>query len=401
MSRGFPHEFVSPAEDVNMSSRELQRLVRLWRRNQIEGGFPGGQIAVRRHGVLVLNESIGLARGWDDRAGEQRSPVTTTTQFPVFSAGKAVIAVVIAMLEERGKLDINAPIADLFPEFATAPGKEEITPLDVLTHTAGMLMPEFCNAWLDWPDWDKVRAALIAAPPVHKRGKLAYHPLEYGWLLSEVIQRAAGVSLQDFLRTELAEPLGLPALRFGADKSKLESHARSYTTAKKPLEVAGMQFTRIVDALGPDSPLVDAFIPGAGLVCDAATLAGFYEFLVHGGVTRTGQRLISEKQVRLYTKRAIYGWDRTNKVPIALSRGFFVGAWGPSVYGWFGTRDCFGHPGAFSTVAFGDHRTGISAAVVSNANKSPIDLVKRMAPVCHRILRAARKGPGKPRKQAS
>ncbi|GEM_PF-1004240 len=395
MSRAFPHEFVTDPEEVDVSAAEVRRLLRLWRKNQIEGGFPGGQIAIRRSGVLIADEGIGLARGWDDRPGETRSPVTITTQFPVFSAGKAVIAVVVAMLEERGLLDVQAPIAELFPEFATARGKETITTLDVLTHTSGMLMPEFCNEWLDWPDQDKVRAALIAASPVHERGKLAYHPLEYGWLLAEVIERAGGVPLQEFVRAELAEPLELPNLRFGADKEDLEGHARSYTTAKKPVEVAGMKFTTIVDALGPDSPLIDAFIPGAGLVCDAATLAAFYEFLVHGGVSRRGEQLLSEEQVRLYTKRAIYGWDRTNKVPIALSRGFFVGAWGPSVYGWFGTRDVFGHPGAFSTVAFGDHRTGISAAVVSNANKSPIDLVTRMAPVCHRILRAAR---GKGRK---
>ena len=372
-----------------MSEPELRRLVRLFRRNQLEGGFPGGQLVVRRRGVLVVDEAVGLARGWDGREGEMRAPVTATTRFPVFSAGKAVIAIVVAMLEERGLLDVHAPIAEIFPEFASRPGKERITTLDVLTHTAGMLMPEFCNSWHDWPDWEKVRAAMIEAAPVHKRGKLAYHPLEYGWLLSEVVRQVTGESLQDFVRKELAEPLGLPALRFGADPELFENTARSYTTADKPVEIAGMKFTQIVDALEPDSPLVEAFIPGAGLVSDAATLAAFYEFLVAGGATREGKQLLSEKTIRTYTKRAIYGWDRTNRVPIALARGFFVGAWGPSVYGWFGTRDCFGHPGAFSTVAFGDHRTGISAAIVTNANKSPMDLVSRMAPICHRILRSA------------
>ena len=374
-----------------MSDVRLRRLVRSFRRDQLAGGFPGGQIAVRRRGHLLVNEAVGLARGWDGRPGETRAPATTRTRFPVFSAGKAVIAVVVAMLEERGLLDIEAPIAEVFPEFSeSVPGKEAITTLDVLTHTAGMLMPEFCNSWDDWPDWDKVRAALIAAPPVHKRGKLAYHPLEYGWLLGEVVERAGGVSLEDFVRNELAGPLGLPGLRFGVDRDELDGTARSYTTAKKPVSIAGMQFSKIVDALGPESTLVDAFIPGAGLVADAATLAAFYEFLVGGGVTQSGERLMRAETVRRYTKRAIYGWDRTNRVPIALSQGFFVGAWGPSVYGWFGTRECFGHPGAFSSVAFGDHRTGISAAIVTNANKSPMDLVRRMAPLCHQILRAAR-----------
>jgi CubicO group peptidase (beta-lactamase class C family) len=321
-----------------------------------------------------------------------RAPATTTTRFPVFSAGKGVIAIVVAMLEERGLLDISAPIAEAFPEFgASVPGKDQITTLDVLTHTSGMLMPQFCRTWDDWADWDKVRAALVAAPPVHRRGKLAYHPLEYGWLLSEVVERASGVPLEDFVRTELAEKLGLPGLRFRTLPADLERTARSYSTAKKPLLVAGMQFSEILDDLGPESPLLEAFIPGAGLVSDAATLAAFYEFLVRGGVTQDGRRLLSEETIRTYTKRHIYGWDRTNRVPIALSRGFFVGAWGPSVYGWYGTRSCFGHPGAFSTIAFGDHRTGISAAIVTNANRSPIDLVLRMAPLCHRILRSVRR----------
>lgn len=66
------------------------------------------------------------------------------TPLPLFSAGKPLAAIAIAMLEDRGTLDVRAPIAQIFPEFAQH-DKEKITTLDVLTHRSGMLMPEFAK----------------------------------------------------------------------------------------------------------------------------------------------------------------------------------------------------------------------------------------------------------------
>jgi CubicO group peptidase (beta-lactamase class C family) len=126
-------ENVVDPEAVRMSGKRLAKVVDLFRKQQSSGAFPGGQLVVRRHGQLVLNEAVGIARGY--RATESPSPlaVSPETPFPVLSAGKPLAAIAIAWLEERGRLDIQAPIAQFFPEF-TGHDKERITTYDVLTH---------------------------------------------------------------------------------------------------------------------------------------------------------------------------------------------------------------------------------------------------------------------------
>lgn len=89
--------------------------------------------------------------------GESEPPVyaQSTTPFPVLSAGKPLAATVIAKLEDRGVLDIQSPIAQIFPEFARH-NKEEITTLDVLTHRSGCLMPGFLTNTQIWGDREAV-----------------------------------------------------------------------------------------------------------------------------------------------------------------------------------------------------------------------------------------------------
>lgn len=79
---------------------------------------------MRRNGKLVLSEAVGIARGYKKDHAKPSVQVCTQTPFPAYSCGKPLAAVAIAMLEDRGKLDINAPIAEVFPEFGCK-GKEQ------------------------------------------------------------------------------------------------------------------------------------------------------------------------------------------------------------------------------------------------------------------------------------
>ncbi len=113
-----------------------------------------------------------------------------------------------------------------------------------------------------------------------------------------------------------------------------------------------------------------------------------YELLVAGGVTHTGQRILREETVRTYTARAILGFDRTNRVPMTVGRGFLVGAPWPTIYGWTRTSGCFGHAGAFDTLGFGDHATGIAAGIVTNGNAGPMDFFARFRPLVTLLRKA-------------
>lgn len=388
----YPHDEVVDAALVGMDGDRVATTIAAFERQQRTGGFPGGQMAVRRHGKLVVNVATGLARGHrPDEGQDEPAPAQTDTLFPCFSAGKALLAIVIAMLEERGQLTAEDRIAKHFPEFATgahAATKEKITILDVLTHQGGILMRDFCTRMDEWPDWDKVRSAMINAAPTHRRGKLAYHPLEYGWLLAEVAMRVTGEWLPDWIKREISDPCGLPRLRFGTEAHEIDGVARPYWLGPANGLLAGLQAGQVFEDIATLPELATAFIPGAGLVTDAATLAGFYGMLVAGGVARDGTRVVGSDAVRRYTTRAVMGWDRTNSAPIVLGRGFFIGTQGPGLFGLWNTSGCFGHAGAFCTLGMADHRTGLAIGITTNGNRNPGDLVKRMWPLVGGMRRA-------------
>lgn len=386
----FPHEEPADAPLVGVDPDRLTAVAEQFADQQRAGRFPGGQLAVRRHGRLILDVAVGVDRG--PGAAGQPAPrsVTTKTLFPCFSAGKAVLAVAIAMLEERGLLRAEDRIVEHVPDFAATDDavKRKITILDVLTHRGGILMHDFCERMEDWTDWSTVQAALRDARPTLKRGTLAYHPLEYGWLLAEVAQQVTGEPFPVWLEREVAEPCGLPRLRFGCEPNEVDAVARPAWLGKPDGLIAGLQAARMFEELATRPELATAFIPGAGLVTDAATLSGFYAVLVNGGMAGTGHRLLSADQVRRYTTRHVLGWDRTNSAPIALGRGFFLGTFGPSLYGWYKTGASFGHAGAFCTLGYGDHRTGLAVGMVTNGNKNPADLVMRTASIGHALRQA-------------
>ena len=128
--------------------------------------------------------------------------------------------------------------------------------------------------------------------------------------------------------------------------------------------------------------------PAVSMVTDTASLAAFYEFLLNNGVTSSGKRIISGKNLRKYTTQNVSGWDRSSNTFITLGRGFILGSPFVSVYGWGNTRNCFGHAGGFSSLAFGDYETNISAGIVTNGNRNFWDLAKRFIPLSHGLRKA-------------
>lgn len=385
----FPYEDPVEPESVNMNADRLARVVELFQSQQLSGSFPGGHLVLRRNGKLVLNEALGIARGF--RPSESISPVQVHSQtpFPVLSAGKPLAAIAIAMLEDRGILDVKAPIAQIFPEFARH-GKEWITTLDVLTHRSGMLMPDFVKNMQFWGDREAIQKALIETVPSYPRGTLAYHPHEYGWVLSEIVLRVDGRSLPDFFVDEIAAPLQLPALRFGLAGRDENSLAFSYWLGKEEVIVAGMNVAEGFEGQNSEQ-FFNARNPATSLVSDAASLAAFYDFLLNGGKTPAGQQLISEKTIRQYTSRHVLSWDKSLRTPLAVGRGFVVGTLFPSSFGWWNTRRCFGHPGGFSCLAFGDYSTNISVAILTNGNRSTNDFMKRFLPLAHGLRKACKR----------
>lgn len=172
-------------------------------RNFAERGEVGASVCVMLDGEPVVDLWGGVADRGDGRTWQE------DTVSVVFSTTKGVTALCAHILASRGKLDFAAPVTDYWPEFGQA-GKENTTVGMLLSHRAGVPMVSTPLADGAFFDWAGMIAALEKERPVWEPGtRHGYHAFTFGWLVGEVVRRASGLSLGTFVRTEIAEPLGL------------------------------------------------------------------------------------------------------------------------------------------------------------------------------------------------
>jgi CubicO group peptidase (beta-lactamase class C family) len=162
----------------------------------------GAAVAAWVDGELVVNLWAGTA----DAAGTR--PWRVDTLATVLSGTKGLTSTCVHQLVERGELDLDAPIARYWPEFGQA-GKESINLAMVMSHRSGVIGPRKRLRWQQVTDWDLVCERLAAAEPWWEPGTAqGYHMTTFGFILGEVFRRVTGQTVGQYLRTEVAEPLG-------------------------------------------------------------------------------------------------------------------------------------------------------------------------------------------------
>jgi CubicO group peptidase (beta-lactamase class C family) len=162
----------------------------------------GASLAVNLDGEMVVD----LWGGW---AGEARTrPWQRDTVACVFSTTKTMAALAALVLVERGQLDLDAPVARYWPEFAAA-GKSGVLVRHILSHTSGVSGWEQPVRLEDLYDWDKCTALLAAQAPWWTPGAASgYHSYTMGFLVGEVVRRLTGRRFGRFFAEEIAGPLG-------------------------------------------------------------------------------------------------------------------------------------------------------------------------------------------------
>ena len=182
---------------------KFQEVRQEFERNFQERGEVGASVCVAVGGETVVDLWGGLANNRKD------IPWTEETLSIVFSATKGATAICAHMLASRGELDLDAPVAKYWPEFAQS-GKENIPVKMLLNHQAGLSAVRETLPQGAYADWDLVVNALAKEEPFWEPGtRNGYHAITYGWLVGEVVRRVSGKSLGTFFKEEIADPLGL------------------------------------------------------------------------------------------------------------------------------------------------------------------------------------------------
>ena len=376
-------------------------------RNFAERGEVGASVCVTIDGETVVYMWGGTAEPASGRAW------SADTVGNVWSATKGATALCAHMLASRGQLDLNAPVAQYWPEFAKS-GKEAVLVRHLLNHQAGLPalrdpLPAGC-----FYDWNLMADALAKEEPFWKPGtRSGYHALTFGFLVGEVVRRASGRTLGTFFRDEVAGPLGLDfwiglpeehegrvAPTIPADPPGPGDPVPSFYVAAltDPTSVQGLLLVNTGGYMmvpgESDSRAAHAAEMGAvGGITNGRGLAGMYRPLALGGSV-DGVRLVGAEQlaimgavssatsadaVMLVPTRWALGFTKTmdnGHLPVADREGLLL------------SEEAFGHVGMGGSLGFADPKARMSFGYTMNRQGSGLGVNPRGQSLIDAVYRA-------------
>ncbi len=310
---------------------KFQEVRQEFERNFQERGEVGASVCVTVQGQTVVDLWGGQAN-----AGSN-TPWQEDTVSVVFSSTKGATALCAHMLASRGQLDLDAPVATYWPEFAQS-GKENIPVKMLLSHQAGL--PAVRETLPDgaYADWDLIVTALAKEEPFWEPGtRNGYHALTFGWLVGEVVRRVSGKSLGTFFKDEVADPLGLDfwiglpedkesqvAPMIAAEPNPESPFFREIAT---PGSIQSIVLLNMGGYMGAE-PQFDtraahaAEIGGAGGVTNGRGLAGMYEPLALGGKKDSVELVNTETLARMGRVASSTGKDAVLVMPTRFALGY-------------------------------------------------------------------------------
>ena len=281
----------------------------------------GASVAVTLNGEFVVDLWGGLADA------ETRAPWREDTIVNVYSSTKTMSAMALLLLADRGEINLYAPAAKYWPEFAQN-GKSGVEVRNFLSHSAGLPGLDEKVDHDALYDWERMTTALARQAPWWAPGtQSGYHAVTQGYLMGEIVRRVTGQTIGNFFRQEIAEPLGAdfhigtPASadpRIGTlvppprtiptpDDGSIGSRA----FANPPTNVAATR-TRAWRA---------AEIPAANGHGNARSIVRIQTAMANGG-SAFGKTIMSEAGARRIFDRQTSGEDLVLGVPITFGMGY-------------------------------------------------------------------------------
>ena len=317
---------------------------------------------------------------------ERTRPWAASTLVNIWSASKAVLAVAIAQLVDAGRLDYERPVADVWPEFGAA-GKTSITLNQVLGHQAGLNGFAEPTSPEDLYDWAAITARLARQRPFRPPGTMtSYHGMTFGWLCGEVVRRASGMELRDYIRERIAGPLGAD-LWLGCPVERRQDAAFIVAPDPdiNPVVLSEIAARTVVNPV-PDATLANtdawrvAQIPAVNVHATAEGLGRLYAALANRGAL-DGTRILSPGAVDAMRTMRSPGPDemlgpRRWAAGVALNGD---GQFGPDA-------EAFGHAGWGGSLGCASVRSGVAIAYVMNRMGSRLNGDRRARRICDAVF---------------
>ena len=291
--------------------------------------------------------------GWMDE--DKTRPWERDTIVNVWSTTKTMTALAALMLVDRGELDVDAPVATYWPEFAQN-GKDGVLVRHLMSHTAGLpgFDPSLSNEELF--DWDTTCANLAAQSPWWEPGSASgYHAITQGQLVGEVVRRVTGVSLGTFFAKEIAGPLdadfhiGTEPVHFDRISNVIAPPGRSVADGMDPDDEIQRKMIASTPDVTAQTAWTEAFrraeLPAANGHGNARSVARIQAAVSNGGVSG-GVRLLSRSPEDVIFREQCNGTDLMFRMPLRHGIGYglpnemipfpsprtcFWGGWGGSL----------------------------------------------------------------------
>ncbi|MEW2414177.1 serine hydrolase domain-containing protein [Streptomyces sp. NPDC046866] len=348
-------------------------------------GDRGAAVAVYRDGRRVVDLWAGPR---DVDGGGDSEPWAAGTAQVVRSATKGVAAVVPLLLHQRGLLDLDAPVAEYWPEFK-AGGKERALVRDLLAHRAGVPALDVPLTPAEAVDGLSGARAVAGQRAFWEPGTAhGYHAQTYSWLLSELVLRVTGASLGQWLAQEVTGPLGLD-FWIGLPQAVADAGRVGRVGPVEAPEPAGGLRTRprrnvseawadpgslTRRAFAAITPLADendpgfraAELPASAGVGTARGLAGLYAALLDD--TEDGARVFAPETLALAGQELSAGPDRVLVVHTRFGPGYMLHSPASPLL----SPASFGHPGRGGSLAFADPESGVGFGYVTNAHAKSV-----------------------------
>jgi len=304
----------------------------------VAGPLPSAQVALALDGELLAFETFGDA--------------TSATRYITQSAGRPILATVVWKLLGDGLLDVDQTVASVLAPFG-ANGKERVTYRQLLTHTAGFPM-----AGIRYPamtDREQRLAAMARWRLDTEPGtSLRYHLTSAAWVIADTVEELTGLTLRDYLRHEISEPLGL-SIELGVPVAdQATSVAPMVPIGPRPdgwePDPWGPWFFRDPEVLAAGEP--------SHTICATAADAVLLLQAVHRGV-HFDPEIVRFATSRVVTMPMEGDYGGTGQV---VSKGLFVNVEGPPTT----SASTWGHSGAPSSVLWHDPESALSFAYFTN-----------------------------------